>query len=228
MKSPWRDIVRRRYSQQLVMAVAIPLFQQMTGINVIMFYAPVLFNTLGFGLRRQRVADFGGDHRRREHGRDVGVSVHGGQGGGGAQMLVSQVTVGAIPARYAKAVVVVICAYVAAFAWSWRPLAWLVPSEVMSLEVRPAGQSITVAVNMLMTFTVAQAFLPMLCRLKILLFFAAWVTVMALFVALFVPETKGVSIEDMSSLWSSHWYWRRFVDGDDHASHLRDIEMGTK
>ena len=32
---------------QLVMAVAIPLFQQFT--NVIMFYALVLFKTLGFG-----------------------------------------------------------------------------------------------------------------------------------------------------------------------------------
>ena len=31
------------------MAVAIPLFQQLTGINVIMFCAPVLFKTLGFG-----------------------------------------------------------------------------------------------------------------------------------------------------------------------------------
>ncbi|EEE69392.1 hypothetical protein OsJ_28747 [Oryza sativa Japonica Group] len=47
--SPWRDILRRRNRPPLVMAVAIPLFQQLTGINVIMFYAPVLFRTLGFG-----------------------------------------------------------------------------------------------------------------------------------------------------------------------------------
>ncbi|KAM6581799.1 hypothetical protein CsatA_005573 [Cannabis sativa] len=31
------------------MAILIPFFQQLTGINVIMFYAPVLFNTIGFG-----------------------------------------------------------------------------------------------------------------------------------------------------------------------------------
>jgi hypothetical protein len=31
------------------MAVAIPVLQQLTGINVIMYYAPVLFKTLGFG-----------------------------------------------------------------------------------------------------------------------------------------------------------------------------------
>lgn len=31
------------------MSIAIPILQQLTGINVIMFYAPVLFSTLGFG-----------------------------------------------------------------------------------------------------------------------------------------------------------------------------------
>ncbi|KAF4351790.1 hypothetical protein G4B88_030151 [Cannabis sativa] len=31
------------------MAILILFFQQLTGINVIMFYAPVLFNTIGFG-----------------------------------------------------------------------------------------------------------------------------------------------------------------------------------
>ena len=32
-----------------MMAIAIPFFQQLTGMNVIMFYAPILFKTLGFG-----------------------------------------------------------------------------------------------------------------------------------------------------------------------------------
>ncbi|CAN1177947.1 Hexose carrier protein HEX6 [Linum perenne] len=31
------------------MAVAIPFFQQVTGINVIAFYAPLLFRTIGLG-----------------------------------------------------------------------------------------------------------------------------------------------------------------------------------
>ncbi|CAD6225465.1 unnamed protein product [Miscanthus lutarioriparius] len=97
----------------------------------------------------------------------------------------------------------------------------------MPLEVWPAGQSITVAVNMLMTFAVAQAFLPMLCRLKfVLFFFAACVVVMTLFVAFFLPETKGVPIEDMAGVWKAHWNWKRFVDDSDGADALRDIEMG--
>ncbi|KAL9319632.1 hypothetical protein ACSQ67_011471 [Phaseolus vulgaris] len=38
-----------------------------------------------------------------------------------------------------------ICAYVAAYAWSWGPLGWLIPSEICSLEVRFAGQGTNVA-----------------------------------------------------------------------------------
>ncbi|KQK04292.1 hypothetical protein BRADI_2g12840v3, partial [Brachypodium distachyon] len=247
VKSPWRDILRRQYRPQLAMAVFIPLLQQLTGINVIMFYAPVLFKTLGFGgsaslmsavitgvvnLAATLVSVFTVDRVGR---RALFLQ-------GGAQMFASLVAVGAlvgaklgwsgvaeIPAGYAAAVVAVMCVYVAGFAWSWGPLGWLVPSEVMPLEVRPAGQSITVAVNMLMTFAVAQAFLPMLCRLKFVLFFffAAWVLVMTLFVALFVPETKGVPIEDMANVWKAHWYWRRFVTDVDDAQN-GDIEMGNK
>lgn len=46
---PWANIVQRKYRPQLTMAILIPFFQQLTGINVIMFYAPVLFKTIGFG-----------------------------------------------------------------------------------------------------------------------------------------------------------------------------------
>lgn len=46
---PWKNILQRRYRPQLVLCTIIPFFQQLTGINVIMFYAPVLFKTLGFG-----------------------------------------------------------------------------------------------------------------------------------------------------------------------------------
>ncbi|KAK9160793.1 hypothetical protein Syun_007134 [Stephania yunnanensis] len=42
-------IFHRKYVPQMVMTFLIPFFQQLTGINVIMFYAPVLFQTLGFG-----------------------------------------------------------------------------------------------------------------------------------------------------------------------------------
>lgn len=48
VKNPWRAIVTRKYRPQFLITLLIPFFQQLTGINVVMFYAPVLFQTLGF------------------------------------------------------------------------------------------------------------------------------------------------------------------------------------
>ena len=109
-----------------------------------------------------------------------------------------------------------ICAYVAAYAWSWGPLGWLVPSEICSLEIRPAGQATNVAVNMLFTFAIAQVFLTMLCHLKfgLFFFFAGFVVIMTIFIALLLPETKNVPIEEMNLLWTSHWFWNKIVPKD--------------
>lgn len=114
---------------------------------------------------------------------------------------------------YSILVVIVICLFVAAFGWSWGPLGWTVPSEIFPLETRSAGQSITVAVNLLFTFIIAQAFLSLLCALKfgIFLFFAAWITIMTIFVYIFLPETKGVPIEEVVLLWQKHWFWKKIV-----------------
>ncbi|CAL5393971.1 unnamed protein product [Camellia sinensis] len=48
VEHPWRDLSMRKYRPQLCLAILIPMFQQLTGINVVMFYAPVLFKTIGF------------------------------------------------------------------------------------------------------------------------------------------------------------------------------------
>lgn len=228
---PFKNIVRRRYRPHLVMSILIPLFQQMTGINVIAFYAPVLFGTVGFGsnaalmaavilglvnLGSILVSTFVVDR----YGRKVLFMQ------GGAQMIICQLAVACIlgvkvgrngnellSKGYSEAVLVLMCLYAAGFGWSWGPLSWLIPSEIFPMEIRAAGQSISVAVNFAVTFVLAQTFLTMLCHFKYgtFLFYAGWITLMTAFVAFFLPETKGVPLDSMHVVWERHWYWRRFV-----------------
>ncbi|XVF88220.1 hypothetical protein PTKIN_Ptkin19aG0032400 [Pterospermum kingtungense] len=229
IKHPFRNILERRNRPQLVMAICMPTFQILTGINSILFYAPVLFQSMGFGgnasLYSSAVtgAVLAGstfisiatvDRLGR---RALLIS-------GGIQMIICQVIVAIIlglkfgdnqelSKGYSILVVIVICLFVLAFGWSWGPLGWTVPSEIFPLETRSAGQSITVSVNLLFTFIIAQCFLAMLCHFKfgIFLFFAGWITVMTIFVYVFLPETTGVPIEEMIFLWRKHWFWKRIV-----------------
>ena len=122
---------------------------------------------------------------------------------------------GDISEQYAMCIVLFVCVYVAGFAWSWGPMGWLIPSEIYPLEVRSAGQGMSEAISLALTFVQTQSFLAMLCRFKYATFayYAAWVAVMTVFVAVFLPETKGVPLESMGTIWVKHWYWMRFVQG---------------
>ncbi|XP_058779968.1 sugar transport protein 10-like isoform X1 [Vicia villosa] len=235
VEHPWKNITQSRYRPQLTFCSLIPFFQQLTGINVIMFYAPVLFKTLGFGSDASLmsavisggvnvVATFVSIFIVDKFGRKILFLQ------GGVQMFICQIVVGSmiaakfgvngegsIKAYEANRLLFFICAYVAAFAWSWGPLGWLVPSEICSLEVRSAGQATNVAVNMLFTFVIAQVFLAMLCHLKfgLFFFFAGFVLIMTVFIFLFFPETNNVPIEEMNTVWKSHWFWTKFVSDVD-------------
>ncbi|CAJ1948548.1 unnamed protein product [Sphenostylis stenocarpa] len=220
VEHPWKNIIQPKYRPQLTFCSLIPFFQQFTGINVIMFYAPVLFKTLGFGSDTSLMSSVitGGVNVVATVVSIFSVDKFGRRIlflEGGIQMLVCQLAVGTMIAMKfgvsgegsftngeASLLLFFICAYVAAYAWSWGPLGWLVPSEICSLEVRSAGQSTNVAVNMLFTFVIAQIFLTMLCHLKfgLFFFFAGFVLIMTIFVALFLPETRNVRIEEMNRM----------------------------
>ncbi|XP_019191596.1 PREDICTED: hexose carrier protein HEX6 isoform X2 [Ipomoea nil] len=229
IERPFKKILQRRYRPQLVMAFAVPFFQQVTGINVIAFYAPVLFRTIGLGESAALmsavvtgavgiVTTFASMLLVDKVGRRRLLIV------GGILMFVTQMAVGGVMGAklgdqgglskgWAVLVLLLISSYVAGFGLSWGPLGWLIPSEIFPLEIRSAGQSITVAVNFLFTFLVGQTFLAMLCHLKygIFFFFGGWVAVMTTFVYLLLPETKNLPIEKMDLVWREHWFWKKIV-----------------
>ncbi|XP_030476923.1 sugar carrier protein C-like [Syzygium oleosum] len=232
VKDPWSNLGKRKYRPHLIMSVLIPMFQQLTGINVVMFYAPVLFITIGFGNNASLMSSLitGGVNMAATF-----ISVYGTDKWGrrplffwgGGLMLIFQVAVASLigwkfgvtgqvdnlPDWYAIVVVICICIFVSGFAFSWGPLGWLVPSEIFPLEIRSAAQSIVVCVNMFFTFLIAQIFLTMLCHMKfgLFIFFAFFVALMTAFIYFFVPETKNIPIEEMSQVWEKHWYWKKYV-----------------
>ncbi|QHO18076.1 Sugar transport protein [Arachis hypogaea] len=199
-----KNIIRRRYRPQLSFCFFILFFQQLTGINVIMFYAPVLFTIPGFGSDASLMSAIitGGVNVLAtlvsifcvdKFGRRILFFE------GGIQMLVCQIVVrimigmkfglngqGSFNKGEADILLVFIC------------------------------QAINVAVNMVFTFGIAQIFLSMLCHLKfgLFFFFAAWVLVMTIFIAVLLPETKNVPVEEMNHVWKSHWFWNKYIPDD--------------
>ncbi|KAJ8772071.1 hypothetical protein K2173_027248 [Erythroxylum novogranatense] len=230
-KEPFMTILERQYRPHLVMAIAIPFFQQVTGINIIAFYAPILFQSVGFGNDSALIAAIilglvnlfsilCSTAMVDRYGRRFLFIT------GGILMFTCQVMVAIVLAAttgvsgnkqiskgYAALVLVLMCVYAAGFGWSWGPLSWLIPSEIFPIKVRPTGQSISIAVNFATTFVLSQTFLTMLCHLKFstFLFYGGWIAVMTIFVVVFLPETKGIPLDSMYAVWEEHWYWRRFV-----------------
>ncbi|XP_077236718.1 sugar transport protein 7-like [Tasmannia lanceolata] len=249
IKHPFRNILERRNRPQLVMAIFMPTFQILTGINSILFYAPVLFQSMGFGGNASLYSSvMTGAVLALSTLVSIALVDKLGRRplliGGGIQMIVCQIAVAIIlglkfgndkelSRGFSILVVIVICLFVAAFGWSWGPLGWTVPSEIFPLETRSAGQSITVSVNLFFTFAIAQSFLSLLCSFKfgIFLFFAGWITIMTIFVYIFLPETKGVPIEEMILLWRKHWFWKKIMpplkESDESSLGKKSPELGS-
>lgn len=235
IKRPFRNLMKKKNRPQLIIAVALQIFQQFTGINAIMFYAPVLFDSLGFG---GDASLYSAVITGAVNVASTVVSIYLVDKVGrrallleaGVQMFFAQLVIGIVlgiklsdssnnlGSGLSILVVVMICTFVSAFAWSWGPLGWLIPSETFPLETRSAGQSVTVCINMVFTFVIGQSFLSMLCTFKygIFLFFSGWVLVMSIFTIFLIPETKNVPIEEMTeTVWKQHKVWKSYMVDED-------------
>ncbi|OEL14151.1 Sugar transport protein 5 [Dichanthelium oligosanthes] len=227
----FRRLRGKGYRHYLVMIVAIPIFFDLTGVVVISVFSPVLFRTVGFNSQK---AIFGSVimYLASLSGVTLSTVVVDRFGrrflflAGGTAMLILQVAMswiladhvgkhGAVtmPKNYAVDVVVLMCMYMFSFNLSWGPLKAVVPSEIYPVDIRSAGQAITMSITLTLTFTQTQVFISMLCAMKyaIFLFYSGWVLAMTVFIAAFLPEPKGVPLEAMRSVWAGHWFWSRFV-----------------
>lgn len=208
-------VFRGYFFKVLLVGVLLQVFQQLVGINMMIYYSPTIFGYAGMkGLLASMTVPtvnmlftFPAIHLVEKWGRKKLLYV------GAATMFVTMIAAGAAfqaigsasdPTMIADTpkIVLLVSAilYIFGFAVSWGPVAWLVCSEIFPLEGREVGMTITTMVNWTFAGLVmanALSFMHAYGNASIFYVFAAFCVVAVVFVALFVPETKGITLEEM-------------------------------
>lgn len=102
----------------------------------------------------------------------------------------------------ARAAVAMVYIYALFYGFSWNGIPWLFCSEVLPTRVRTAGMAFCVCIQWLTQFVVVYSlpYMVLGIRYGTFLFFGACTVFAIIFAYLFVPETKGVQLEDMDLL----------------------------
>lgn len=213
----YRELFKPWLRNALVIAVGIMFFQQATGINTILYYSPKIFKMAGvqsnslailpslitavFVLIATVVSISLIDKIGRRRIYFIGLT----------GMVVSLIGTGL--AFYLKSTLgdnliyialVTILLYNSFFAFSLGPLGWLVISEVFPLKVRGIGMSIGSLSNWFFNAVVAFTFLKLVNAFSPAGAFGIYavVGIAALFWGYFyIPETKGISLEQIEEHW---------------------------
>lgn len=204
----------------LFLGIMLSVFQQITGINAILYYGAEIFSSaLGYGpqdaLKQQLllgfvnmiftlVALFSVDRWGRKPLFLTGTV---GMGGG---LLVLGLTI------YTQSIGMVsllaILLFIASFAMSMGPVVWVILAEMFPNRARSFAMSIAVAFQWLFNGIVASAF-PIVNRSELnasqfngalpYFIFASFCLLAFVFVWLRLPETKGKTLEELETLWDS-------------------------
>lgn len=201
----------------IITGVLLSAFQQFVGINVVLYYAPEIFKSMGSGtdsallqtiivgivnLSFTVLAILTVDKFGRKPLLIIGAIV----------MMVAMLVLGSAFASNMSGglKLAAMLLYTAGFAMSWGPVCWVMLAEVFPNSVRSVVMSIAVSAQWVANFIVSWTF-PIMDKNETLveLFnhgFSYWVyAVLGLLAAIFVwkkiPETKGKTLEDIEKIW---------------------------
>ncbi len=201
----------------LFVGIMLSVFQQLVGINAVLYYAPLMFSNMGASADSALlqtvvvgaantiftiVAILTVDRLGRKPLLVIGALV----------MAVSMIALGCL--FNARAVglgsLVAVVAYIAGFALSWGPVVWVLLSEMFPNSIKGLAMALAVAAQWAANIVVSVTF-KILDGSSVLnaLFnhgFAYWIygafsLLAALFVVRYVPETKGKTLEAIQDLW---------------------------
>lgn len=220
---PEKDTVDKkfRFKKWMVMpfivGVGIMFAQICTGINTIIYYAPTIFKIAGFDSNLNAiyattgigvvnflmtvVAIFFTDRLGRKPLLYFGLT----------GVMLSLLALGCafqfehvLGANLKWVAVGSLVSYIVCFAFSLGPVGWVLVSEVFPLKIRGLAMSICTVSNFAFNFFVVGSFPILINRLGGAITFWGFAAVSflcILFVFFFVPETKGISLEQIESNW---------------------------
>ena len=201
----------------IVIGILLSVFQQFVGINVVLYYAPEIFKSMGSGtntallqtiivgvinLSFTVIAIKTVDKYGRKSLQIIGA----------IGMSISMFALGAafFLENVGTIALILMLTYVASFALSWGPVTWVLLAEIFPNKIRGRALAIAVAAQWIANYLVSWTF-PMMDGSTYLNNsfnhgFAYWLygamgILAALFVWKFVPETKGKTLEEIEIMW---------------------------
>lgn len=203
------------FRRAIGLGIGLQIIQQLTGINVVMYFAPTIFRIAGFESTNAQMwgtvivgitnvlASFIAIAFVDKLGRKPIMYA------GFVIMGLALVTVGTLfnlgiekHPELGYAAILALLIFIVGFAMSAGPIIWVLCSEIYPLSGRDLGVTFSTATNWIANAIVGQTFLLLLAGLgngNTFLLYGALNALFILFFLLFVPETKGVSLEKIEA-----------------------------
>jgi SP family arabinose:H+ symporter-like MFS transporter len=212
-ESTYRDLLAPKIKPLVFIGIILTIFQQITGINTIMYYAPKIFANVGqsndsallqtiaiggtnlfFTLVAMALID--------RYGRKFLILI----GSAGMSLTLAGLSILYFLNQTSSAMVLIlILGYIAFFAASLGPAVWVLATELFPNRLRSKGMSIAVVALWIACTIVTIVFPIMLEKLSggiTFLIFAVTCVASFLYVWKYVPETKGKSLEKLEKEFS--------------------------
>ena len=209
--APWSEVFATRARMPLIIGVGLAIFQQITGINTVIYFAPTIFQsaglpsasvsilaTAGVGLVNvimtlvaMRLLDRVGRRPMLLWGL-TGMAV--------ALLILAICFWIGLGGALSWITVISVAAYVGFFAIGLGPVFWLLISEIYPLAIRGRGMSLATIANWVFNMIVSFTFLDLvngIGRGPTFLIYALLTIATILFTWFLVPETKGRTLEQI-------------------------------
>ncbi|CDD19809.1 MAG: D-xylose transporter XylE [Prevotella sp.] len=193
----------------IFVGVMLSVFQQAVGINAVLYYAPRIYEAMGFdnpmvltvfngivNLGFTCVAIFTVEKLGRKPLLIVGSL-------GMALGAIGVAITFGNPSMQLFCMVSIMV-YSASFMFSWGPICWVLIAEVFPNTIRGAAVAIAVAFQWIFNWIVSTSFVPLANSMGYWFTYGLYgviCIIAAIFVWKLVPETKGKTLEDMTKLW---------------------------